>query len=152
MNNYSLGKSSKKFHCPICKKQTFVRHADNASNQCVNLAFDRCDRKSKCKYHQKPQIENSIIEKTTEIETMQGYSKIDKIHLVIHGRNFKENNCIQFLKLFLTTKELQTIILQYLIGTSSFWKASTIFWQINNKKETQADTDNYLSKKNKKAN
>jgi hypothetical protein len=51
--------------------------------------------------------------------------------LVLCGRNFNENNLIQFLKIYFSEEEVQSVILQYRLGTSKHWIGSTIFWQIN---------------------
>ena len=53
------------------------------------------------------------------------------------GRNFKENNFIQFLKTLFTTDEIQNVIMKYLIGTSKHWSGATVFWQIDNNEKVR---------------
>ena len=133
MYRYSLDRSSKKFICPNCQKKTFVKYFDNEENKYLDYTFGRCDRESNCKYHKSPKDKNYTISSIPE--TKKTKSTINKIEIANHGRNFKENNFIQFLKTLFTKEEVKEVILKYLIGTSSYWNGATIFWQINNKEE-----------------
>ncbi|MDD3079704.1 MAG: DUF6371 domain-containing protein [Paludibacter sp.] len=54
---YSLQKGSSKTICPECGKKTFVRYIDNVTGECLPSQFGRCDRESKCGYHNKPAFE-----------------------------------------------------------------------------------------------
>ncbi len=54
---YSLQKGSSKTICPECGKKTFVRYVDNVTGECLPSQFGRCDRESKCGYHNKPAFE-----------------------------------------------------------------------------------------------
>ncbi|MCI0922277.1 hypothetical protein IP023_13025 [Sphingobacterium rhinopitheci] len=51
---YTLESGSKKFHCPNCDKKTYVRYIDTSTNQYIDYEFGRCDRESRCQYHNKP--------------------------------------------------------------------------------------------------
>ena len=55
---YYLDKSSKKHICPICDKKTFVRYVDNATGNFLKGNYGRCDRESKCNYHNAPATGN----------------------------------------------------------------------------------------------
>lgn len=48
------------------------------------------------------------------------------------GRNFRENNFVQFLKAMFSPVEVKRAILMYCIGTSKHWPGANIFWQIDN--------------------
>lgn len=48
------------------------------------------------------------------------------------GRNFKNNNFIQFVKKLVGVDETKKVIEKYLIGTSKKWNGATVFWQIDN--------------------
>ena len=51
---YNLDKSSKKYICPNCTKKTFVRYVDIETGNFLNGNYGRCDRESKCNYHNAP--------------------------------------------------------------------------------------------------
>lgn len=51
---YTLDKGSKKFNCPNCNKQTFVRYVDNETGNYLTEVYGRCDRESKCNFHNAP--------------------------------------------------------------------------------------------------
>lgn len=54
------------------------------------------------------------------------------------GRNFQQNNFIQFLKTMFNEDEVKAVILKYLIGTSKHRKGATVFWQIDNEQRVRA--------------
>ncbi len=132
MFKFSLDKSSKKYVCPNCERKTFVRYLDNELNEYIKNNFGRCDRESKCGFHSKPDFKSTLTEVNHQIkliEQKQSFIKIDEVSN--HGRNFKNNNFIQFLKIHFTLEEIKSVILKYLIGTTNFWNGATVFWQIN---------------------
>ena len=51
---YILEKGSKKYHCPDCKRKTFVRYTDTETGNYLPEQYGRCDRESKCSYHLNP--------------------------------------------------------------------------------------------------
>lgn len=51
---FVLDRKSKKFFCPECKRKTFVRFIDNATNEYLPGKYGRCDREIKCNYHLNP--------------------------------------------------------------------------------------------------
>jgi hypothetical protein len=53
------------------------------------------------------------------------------------GRNFTQNNFVQFLKTLFTPDEVKNTILKYLIGTSKHWSGATVFWQIDNNEKVR---------------
>ena len=54
---YTLEKGSKKYHCPICGKKTFVRYVDTETGNYLPEQYGRCDRESKCSYHLNPYLD-----------------------------------------------------------------------------------------------
>lgn len=127
---YILDRSSKKFVCPKCNKKTFVKYIEFETRNYLNDAFGRCDRESNCSYHSTPQGEFKNTFETKFIEppepSFHEYSIVSQC-----GRNFKQNNLIQFLKTIFSKVEVEQIILKYLIGTSKRWTGATVFWQID---------------------
>jgi hypothetical protein len=130
MYKYSLDRTSKKFVCPKCNKKKFVRYFDYENNQYLESVYGRCDRESECKFHNAPN-KNEII--TSPFLIMKkSYSTINSNEISVSGRNFKNNNFIQYLKKIFSEDEIKNAILKYCIGTSNYWNGATIFWQINN--------------------
>lgn len=134
MYKYCLDKSSKKFVCPNCGKNKFVKYVDNETNEYLEDGSGRCDRESSCKYSKSPNKSTVISEFGAPIISRKASTL--QLDLTIQcGRNFKQNNLIQFLKLYFSEVEIQSIILKYLLGTSSHWKGATVFWQIDQKEK-----------------
>lgn len=133
---YNLDKSSKKFHCPRCDKKTFVRFIDNETKNYLSHEFGRCDRENKCAYFSTPKGE---YKNTYEVKFIPPpvTSYHDYNLVTTSGRNFKQNNFIQFLKSLFTNDEVKEAIGKYLIGTDEHWNGATIFWQIDNKENVR---------------
>src|SRR5690554_5814779 len=53
-HRYTLGKGSKKHHCPNCGKKRFVRFIDTTTGEYLPEQYGRCDRESKCGYFLNP--------------------------------------------------------------------------------------------------
>lgn len=130
MYKYSLDKSSKKFVCPACGKKTFVKYINVEDSSYLEDKFGRCDRQSNCQYRLSPK-QNSVVSGFVRPIIIKQASTLQSDLIVQCGRNFKQNNFIQFLKLYFSEAEIQSVILKYLLGTSSHWEGSTVFWQIN---------------------
>ena len=52
---FLLDKSSKKFICPNCNKNTFVYYVDTEKGKYLTTDYGRCDREQNCGYHKAPQ-------------------------------------------------------------------------------------------------
>lgn len=130
MYKYSLDRTSKKFICPKCNKKTFVRYFDNENNHYLEHIYGRCDRESNCRFHNIPN-KNEPISSPVFIQK-KTYSNINSNEISVLGRNYKNNNFIQYLKKIFNALEIKNAILKYCIGTSEYWKGATVFWQINN--------------------
>lgn len=133
---YEFEKGSKKHHCPRCTKKTFVRYVDNETGEYLPLEFGRCDRENKCGYlsHPKGEYSNTYEVKFTPPPPTSYH---DPKLLTQSGRNFKQNNFIQFLKTLFSEDDIKTVILKYLIGTSKHWNGATVFWQIDNQQNVR---------------
>lgn len=128
---YSLDKSSKKFFCPKCNKRTFVKYIETETGNYLNDDFGRCDRETSCRYHSTPKGEQkNTFEYVYKPPPEISFHAPDLVSQ--SGRNFKQNNFIQFLKTLFSEAEVKEAILKYLIGTSKYWSGATIFWQIDN--------------------
>lgn len=133
---YEFEKGSKKHHCPKCGKKTFVRYVDNETGEYLPLEFGRCDRENKCGYLATPKGE---FINTYEVKYIPppptSYHPLELVKQ--SGRNFKQNNFIQFLKTLFNEDEVKDAILKYLIGTSKLWNGATVFWQIDNRQNVR---------------
>lgn len=130
MYKYSLDKSSKKFVCPSCGKKSFVKYINIEDNSYLEDKFGRCDRESSCKFQQNPKQNGVISEFAKPIITKEA-STLQSDLIAKCGRNFRQNNFIQFLKPYFSEAEIKSVILKYMLGTSSHWEGSTVFWQVN---------------------
>ncbi len=128
---YILDKSSKKFICPKCLKKTFVKYFDPENNSYLPDEFGRCDRETNCGFHSLPngEYKNTSIIKDIAVSTPSFH---DKSLLIQSKCNYAENNFIHFLKTKFSEAEIEMVIEKYHIGTSTNWKGSTVFWQIDN--------------------
>jgi hypothetical protein len=127
---YNLDKSGKKFFCPKCNKRTFVKLVEFETGNYLSDEFGRCDRETNCSYHSTPKVEfiNSYVVKhiPTPEPSFHNYELVSQ-----SGRNFTQNNFVQFLKTIFTHDQVKNAILKYLIGTSKHWSGATVFWQID---------------------
>ena len=130
MYKYCLDKSSKKFICPSCGKKSFVKYINVEDNSYLEDKFGRCDRESSCKFQQHPK-QNSVISEFVAPIINRKASTIQSDFLLLCSRNFEENNFIQFLRIYFSEEEIQSVITEYRLGTASHWKGSTVFWQIS---------------------
>ncbi len=128
---YSLDRSSKKFICPKCNKKTFVKYIETETGNYLNDTFGRCDRESSCSYQCTPkgEFKNSfeVVNIPPNEPSFHNYNLVSQ-----SGRNYKQNNFVQFLKTIFSETEVKKAILKYLIGTSKHWNGANIFWQIDN--------------------
>lgn len=133
---YNLDKSSKKFICPKCNKKTFVKYLETETGSYLAEEFGRCDRETNCSYYSTPTGEHKNTFEIVDIPTPE--PSFHEYNLVSQsGKNFKQNNLIQFLKTLFTEAEVKEAILKYLIGTSKHWSGATTFWQIDNNEKVR---------------
>jgi len=130
-HRYELDKSSKKYICPNCGKKRAVRYIDNETGNYLPTEFSRCDRETSCGYWRKPEKAKSSILADRPILSMMLITFIRDTLVKESGRNFKENNFIQYLKTRFTDHAVKAIIKRYLIGTSKYLKNACVFWQID---------------------
>lgn len=130
--------------CPICqnKNKTFSRYINTETNEYLDINVGRCNRENSCGYHYTPKqyfqdnnirsnytLENKNSKKLKTVVTPTSFIQIN----ILKGSltNYEENNFIQFLVNLFGTKITNDLISKYFIGTSSYWKGSTVFWQID---------------------
>lgn len=138
MYKYILDKSSKKYFCPNCNKKRFVRFVEIETNELLPEKVGRCDRDQKCGYFLSPidYFKNNGIEivSTSNYQPQKTETTYHNISLLQKsGRNFKQNNFIQYLKSIFNEKQVKDVITRYFIGTSKYWFGATVFWQLDKK-------------------
>ena len=108
---YNLDKSSKKFICPKCNKKAFVKYLETETGNYLGNEFGRCDRESNCGYYSTPTGEHKntyeVIDKPPPEPSFHEYNLVSQ-----SGRNYKQNNFIQFLKTLFTEVEVKEVILK----------------------------------------
>ena len=127
---YSLDRSSKKFTCPRCNKQTFVRYIENANGSYLDGEFGRCDRETKCAHHNLPKNSKGGFFVCCKPKPKPSFHSLDLIKKSLSGS--RENNFIKFLKTLFTLEEVTEVVSKYSIGSSNHFEGATIFWQIDN--------------------
>lgn len=127
---YSLDRSSKKFICPRCNKQTFVRYIENANGSYLDGEFGRCDRETNCAYHNLPKNNKGGLFVCCKPKPKPSFHSLDLLKKSLSESGV--NNFIEFLKTLFTAEEVKDVVSKYLIGTSKRYKRATIFWQIDN--------------------
>ena len=122
--------------CPNCNKKTFVKYIETETGNYQSQDFGRCDRETNCRYHNTPKGE---LHKWVDIIVKpKPETSFHDLNLVNQsGRNFKQNNFVQFLKTLFTEVEVKEAILNYSLGTSKYWNGATIFWQIDNNEKVR---------------
>jgi len=140
MYRYKLFKESKKQICPACRKRRFVRYIDLEKDEILPDLVGRCDREVNCGYHLTPKQYFETNGVLTSYHSSRIKSEIKKEQVITYhdfqlisrsGRNFKQNNFIQYLKTIFNEDQVKRIILRYLLGTSNHWDGATVFWQID---------------------
>lgn len=139
MYRYKLVKETKKQICPNCRKRRFVRYIDLEKDEILPNIVGRCDREISCGYHLTPKqyFETNGVLTTYHSSKIKTETKKDKptyhnFQLISQsGRNFKQNNFIQYLKTIFNEDQVKRITLRYLLGTSNHWEGATVFWQLD---------------------
>ncbi|WP_418638345.1 DUF6371 domain-containing protein [Winogradskyella sp.] len=133
---YTLDKTSKKFSCPACAKKTFVRYIEVETSKYLESSIGRCDRESKCAYHKSPNGNKPITYNV--IQKMEVTSYHDDTVIGSYGRNYRANNFVQYLRQYFCTTDIEAVVRKYFIGTSTYWKGATIFWQVDHEMNVRA--------------
>jgi hypothetical protein len=127
---YTLDKSSKKFICPRCDKKTFVKYLETENNIYLSDEFGRCDRESNCGYYLKPETEfKNTYEIVNAPKPEPSFHSLELVEKTVLGSY--QNKFIEFIKTLFPKEKVNEAVQNYLIGTWSSWKGTTVFWQID---------------------
>jgi len=126
---YSLQKGSSKSVCPECGRKTFVRYIDSVTGECLPSQFGRCDRESKCGYHNKPVFEKAQEYKPYKVFTPkpkpQPLTPIPFEVLAGTLGNYEQNvfiqNLLKRVAFPFEASDIENVIAQYYLGTVGSW-------------------------------
>lgn len=135
-----------RFTCPVCaKKEVFTRYIDYTTGDYLDDNLGRCNRESKCGYHQPPtkEIIDKLLKQDEKIyipirdvkeELIKYVNRTDLIEpkeVVRSTISYENNKFVQFLLKYFSYEEVMKTIDLYKVGSSDKWKGATIFWQID---------------------
>lgn len=133
MYRYSLDSTPKKHICPACKKKTFVRYKDSATNADLPAQYGRCDRELECTYHLNPYQDGYAKGEASDYILTVEEPKPPSLHtmqIVNKSVKSRENNFAVFLTTLLG-EDAGDHLLKWKVGTSNKkWQGATIFWYI----------------------
>jgi predicted RNA-binding Zn-ribbon protein involved in translation (DUF1610 family) len=151
---YSLDTQSRKFPCPECGKNRFVRYVDTHTGEHVGEGVGRCDREQSCGYHLTPrtygeQTGTTLAHHVGHVNTVpksrpiHTHGRIPFHHVDARLNRYEHNQLVVWLATLpgwhqrLAAETAQ----QYFLGTGG--KGSRvdgwpIFWQIDNKGQVRS--------------
>lgn len=113
---YELDRSSKKYRCPACGKRTFVRYRDTSTGELLPEIYGRCDREISCGYFLKPQGQKPITFQHYEPPEV-AFIPFEVLQSTLQG--YERNTFIQNLLKSFTPAEVERVIGQYYLGTTT---------------------------------
>lgn len=144
MNDYrftlELYKTMKnRYNCPNCNKKTFTRYIDTNNNEHISVEVGKCSRLIKCNYHYTPKQyfkDNNTSPKRTYYKQSKKKFKLEISFIHIEelekSKTSKSPNYfIDYLASIWDYEVAYYLVDKYNIGTSSHWKGSTVFWQVD---------------------
>lgn len=133
-----------RYRCPQCGMQRrFTRYIDTATGQHVADQVGRCDRQDSCGYHYSPRayfddhrsLAPAAMRYTAPRQrapvSAPEPSFIDPDIMLDTQRAYGLNHFVRWLGSRYSERQVQRLICDYHIGTSSHWQGATIFWQID---------------------
>jgi hypothetical protein len=137
--------------CPQCgAKGEFVRYVDSETGEPLADDVGRCNRESKCGYHQKPQdyftvngylkkkskiVKPNFAQRLASVVQKQSPKPFDcispDVFLSTIG-NYEQNAFVQWLLSEFEAENVKEVIERYFIGTAS--NGRSVFWQIDDKR------------------
>ena len=130
-----------RYRCPSCQQRdkTFSLYIDTETSEHIHQTVGRCNRESNCGYHYTPK--QYFQDNNISFDTPKAYKPrpvtaqlkpISFIPIEVFEASLKANETNHFVKFLFDlfgadlTSEL---VSSYFIGTSKYWKGSTVFWQ-----------------------
>lgn len=116
-------------YCPCGKK--------NKGRFSPLIGFDEIGRCFSCDKFFPPKAVKKSFNFNFKYEAPKQISYFDPYLVSQSGKNYKENNFVQFLKSLVSPELTKGVIKKYLIGTSKKWKGASVFWQIDEKQNVR---------------
>jgi hypothetical protein len=141
---YTFDKSSKKFICPKCNKKRFVKFVDVTTNGYLSDNLGKCDRESSCGYFCKPNspFPKSDLTFQSNLKPNLHEKKVISQHSICLLQktltNYNQNNLYNYLLSYFHEANVNTILINYKVGTSKAWHGSTVFWQVDDNEKVRA--------------
>lgn len=132
--------------CPSCgKKYVFAKYIDLTTGEYLDDKTGRCNRETKCGYHQPPTKEliDKLLTNDEKVyvplkevkeEFVDHFDRTDLIEpkeVVRSMNDYHNNKFVQFLLKYFPYEEVMKTLNLYKVGTSDKWEGATIFWQID---------------------
>lgn len=123
--------------CPLCHKRTFVRYINNDTHKYLEDVYGRCDRESKCGYHNKPAQQLYETQRNTESCNINYQSElsqpsyIDHETIIKHMGRYDNNSFILGLKDRFGDEKTKKAVDNYVLGTLESDHNKIIFWQLD---------------------
>ena len=121
-----------KHHCPQCNKKTFTKYIDTETGEYLGETVGRCDRESKCGYHEKPNGTNKVVFSTSlpSLASLKVYLPLEILQKSRVG--YTRNTFVQHLNSLFDQETVAKLITSYHLGTSgSRWEGACVFWFID---------------------
>ena len=133
-----------RFRCPKCqhRNKTFTRYIDLENYSQLADHVGRCDREDKCDYHYTPRQyfaenpSNIRASQTKVYDAMPVPSLFNHLPASLMNESMVQkayirNNFILFLAGIFGWEQALQAAEKYNIGTASYWRGATVFWQVD---------------------
>jgi Domain of unknown function (DUF6371) len=140
-----------RYNCPSCDKKTFTRYIDTEKGGHIADHVGKCSRLDNCDHHytpkeffkDNPNLSNKEDWKKAEYKKIPqpppqppSFMPVDALKDSIN--NYESNHFIKYLRGLFGDSLTNKLIEDYFIGTSTHWKGSTVFWQVDTKHKIRA--------------
>jgi hypothetical protein len=132
--------------CPSCGHlREFVRYIDTQTGTYLADHVGQCNREINCGYYYRPKqyfADHKITPKKSDIQrqrkrvctalpapTPKSFIPFELFHNSL--ANYSENNFVRYLQSLFGADITSDLARWFYIGTSSYWKGSAVFWQID---------------------
>lgn len=131
------GRNSR-FTCPSCgKSHEFTRYINQSTGERLPEHVGICNRRDNCGYkytaweyfNDNPDEKKRVKPVKLEPEPPKPTSFIDSVYMYRTMQKFEQNNFFLFLRNLFGEDMARNKMIEYNIGTSTYWYGSSIFWQ-----------------------